>query len=62
MSGSNPTPHITPRTPSPQGSMVEAASCCGDVFSSAGTGKLVRIDGMIEGAKYREINTRFQSS
>ena len=33
-----------------QGSMVLAASCCGDVFPSAGTGKLVRIEGM-DGAK-----------
>ena len=35
--------------------MVVAASCCGDVFPSAGTGKLVRIEGMTYGAKYREI-------
>ena len=33
-------------------------------FSSAGTGKLVRIEGMMDGAKYREILERnlFQSS
>jgi hypothetical protein len=33
-------------------------------FSSAGTGKLVRIEGMIDGAKYREIleGNLFQSS
>ena len=35
--------------------MVVEASCCGGCFSSAGTGKLVRIEGMMEGAKYREI-------
>ena len=33
-------------------------------FSSAGTGKLVRIEGMLDGAKYREIleGKLFQSS
>ena len=33
-------------------------------FSSVGTGKLVRIEGMIDGAKYREIleGNLFQSS
>ncbi|MGH0123232.1 UNVERIFIED_CONTAM: hypothetical protein FKN15_011697 [Acipenser sinensis] len=33
-------------------------------FSSAGTGKLVRIEGMMDGAKYREIfeGNLFQSS
>ena len=55
ISGANPTPLITPRTPSPKWSMVVAASCCGDVFSSAGTGKLVRIEGMLDGTKYSEI-------
>ena len=41
-----------------------APSCCGDVFPSAGTGKLVRIEGMMDGAKYREIlvGNLFQSS
>ena len=44
--------------------MVVAASCCGDVCPSAGTGKLVRIKGMMDGAKYREIleGNLFQSS
>ena len=44
--------------------MVVAASCCGDVFPSAGSGKLVRIEGMMDGAKYREIleGNLFQSS
>jgi hypothetical protein len=53
MSGTNLTPLITPRTPS-----------CGDVFPSAGTGKLVRIERMVDGAKYREIlgGNLFQSS
>ena len=35
--------------------MVVTLSCCGDVFKSAGTGKLVRIEGMMDDAKYREI-------
>ena len=35
MSGANPTP-LTPRTLSPQWSMVVAASCCGDVFHQQG--------------------------
>ena len=40
-----------------------AASCCGDVFHQ-GTGKLVKIEGMMDGAKYREIleGNLFQSS
>ena len=38
MSGANPTHPITPRTPSPQYSMVVAASCCGDVFQQQGLG------------------------
>jgi hypothetical protein len=33
--------------------MVLAASCCGDVFLEAGTGRLVRIEGKMNGAKYR---------
>ena len=61
MSGANPTPHITLRTPSPQWSMVMAASCCGDVFPISrdwGTGQNWR------NAKYREIleGNLFQSS
>ena len=41
-----------------------AASCCGDGFPLAGTGKLVRIEGMMDGAKYRDIleGNLFQSS
>ena len=38
ISGANPTPLITPRTPSPQWSMVVAASCCGYVFHWQGLG------------------------
>ena len=40
--------------------MVVAASC----FSSAGTGKLVRIEGMMDGTKYSDIldGNLFQSS
>ena len=44
--------------------MVVTASCCEDVFPSAGTGKLVRIEGMMDGSKYREIleGNLFQST
>ena len=35
--------------------MVVTASCCGDVFTAAGTGRLVRIEGKVNGAKYGEI-------
>jgi hypothetical protein len=35
--------------------MVVAASCCGDVFQLKGTGRLVRIEAKMNGAKYREI-------
>ena len=35
--------------------MVEAASCCGVVFQCPGTGRLVRIEEKMNGAKYREI-------
>ena len=51
MSEANPTPFITPRTP---------WGC----FSLAGTGKLVKIEGMMDAAKYREIleGNLFQSS
>ena len=35
--------------------MVVAASCSGDVYSVALTGRLVRIKGKMNGAKYREI-------
>ena len=53
MSGANPTPPIFPRTPTMKhgGGSIMLWGC----FSSAGTGKLVRIDGMMDGAKYREI-------
>ena len=40
-------------TPSPQRSMVLAASCCGDVFTPAGNGTLVSIQGITDGANYR---------
>ena len=41
-----------------------AASCCGDVFSAAGTGRLVRIKAKMNGTKYREIldENLFQST
>ena len=35
--------------------MVVAASCCGDVFQQAGTGRLVRIEGKMNAAMYRDI-------
>ena len=35
--------------------MVVAASCCGEVFHQEGTGKLVRIEGKMNRAKYREM-------
>ena len=38
MSGANPTPLITLTTPSPQWSVVVAASCYGDVFHRQGLG------------------------
>ncbi len=40
---------------SQQWSMVVAASCCGGVFSAAGTGRLVAIEGKMNAAKYRDI-------
>ena len=51
-------PSVTPGrnlAPSLRGSMVVTASCCGDVFPAAGTGRLVRIVRKMNGAKYREI-------
>jgi hypothetical protein len=44
--------------------MVVAVSCSGDVYPSAGTEKLVRIEGMMDGSKYRKIieGHLFQSS
>ena len=35
--------------------MVVAASCCEDVFSSAGTGRLVAVEGKRTAAKYIDI-------
>jgi hypothetical protein len=35
--------------------MVVAASFCGNVFSVAGTGRLIRIGGKMNRAKYRDI-------
>ena len=35
--------------------MVVAESCYGDAFSGAGTRRLVRIEGTMNGAKYRQI-------
>ena len=41
--------------PSLRWSMVVTASCCGDVFPVSGTGRLVRIEGRMNGEKNREI-------
>ena len=54
MSGANPTPHHpenTIPTVKQSGGSIMLWVC----FSSAGTGKLVRIEGMMDDAKYREI-------
>ena len=65
MSGTNPTPLITPRTP-PIPTVKHGGGCIMllGCFSLAGTGKLVRIEGMMDTAKYREIleGNLFQSS
>ena len=44
--------------------MVVAASCCGDVFHQQGLGNWSEFEGMMDGAKYREIleGNLFQSS
>jgi hypothetical protein len=56
MSGTNPTPLTTPRTPSQHYAV--------GMFFISRTGKQVRIEGMMDGAKYREIieGNLFQSS
>ena len=49
---------VTPRgnlAPSLRWSMVVAGSCCVGCFSAAGTRRLVRIEGKMNGAKSREI-------
>ena len=54
MSGASPTLHIIQSTPFLLSSIVVTIllwSC----FSSAGTGKLVRIEGTMDGAKFRRI-------
>ena len=54
ISGANPTPHITREHHSTMkhgGGSIMMWGC----VSSAGTGKLVRIEEMSDGAKYREI-------
>jgi hypothetical protein len=63
MYGTNPTPHHPENTiPTVKngGGSITLWGC----FSLAGTRKLVRIEGMTDGAKYREILERnlFQSS
>ena len=53
--GANPTHHITQRTQSPKvkhgGGSIMFRGC----FSSAGTGAHVRMEGKMDGAKYRKI-------
>ena len=63
MSGANPTPHHPENTiPTVKhgGGSIILWGC----FSSAGPGKLVRIEGMMDGSKFRDIleGTLFQSS
>ena len=62
MSGANSTRKITQRIVKHGGggSSIMLWGC----FSSAGTGKLVRTEGMMDGAKYRDIleGNLFQSS
>ncbi len=55
MCGENQALLITCPLQSQQRSMVVAASCCGGVFSAAGTGRLVAIEGKMNAAKYRDI-------
>ncbi len=55
MCGENQALLITCPIQSQQWSMVVAASCCGGVFSAAGTGRLVAIEGKMNAAKYRDI-------
>ena len=54
MSGGNQAPLITCPIPFQRWSMVVAAPCCG-VFSAAGTGGLVRVEGKLNRAKNRDI-------
>ena len=59
--GQNPKRHVwrkpgtIPTVKHGGGNIVVAASCCGGCFSVAGTGRLVRIEGKMNRAKYREI-------
>ncbi len=55
MCGENQALLITCPIQSQQWSMVVAASCCGGVFSAAGAGRLVAIEGKMNAAKYRDI-------
>jgi hypothetical protein len=63
MSGTNPTPLIT-REHHPHSEAWWWQHHAVGKFSSAGTGNLVRIEGIMDGAKYREIfeGNLFQSS
>ena len=63
MSGANPIPLITQRMPSHSEAWWWQHHSVG-MFSSSGIGKLVSIEGIMDGAKYREIleGNLFQSS
>ena len=64
MCGANPTSPITPRTTIPTVKHGGGSIMLWRCFSSAGTGKLSRIEGIMDAAKYRVIleGNLFQSS
>ena len=58
MFGANPTQHITQRTPSLLWSIGGGSIMIWGHFSSAGTGALTRIEGKMDGGKYRKKSQR----